>query len=159
TVRLVYADWLDEHEQADRAEFIRTQIALARIDEVDPRIGELRRRERELLEAHREEWERPLRKLWVRGDILFHRGFADHIGMESADFLKNAEQLFALAPITSVSLHDLRGEYLGDLAQSPYLTSLTALDLSGNCIGEAGARALAGSPHLANIRALDLSGN
>ena len=28
--RLIYADWLDEHGQPERAEFIRVQIELAR---------------------------------------------------------------------------------------------------------------------------------
>jgi uncharacterized protein (TIGR02996 family) len=31
TARLVYADWLDQHGQADRAEFIRVQCALAKL--------------------------------------------------------------------------------------------------------------------------------
>ena len=29
-VRLVYADWLDEHGRADQAELIRVQVAIAR---------------------------------------------------------------------------------------------------------------------------------
>lgn len=35
TARLVYADWLDEHDQPERAEFIRVQIELARTDPFD----------------------------------------------------------------------------------------------------------------------------
>jgi uncharacterized protein (TIGR02996 family) len=31
TPRLVYADWLEEHGQPDRGEFIRVQCALARL--------------------------------------------------------------------------------------------------------------------------------
>ncbi|MBA4191115.1 MAG: hypothetical protein C0467_24285 [Planctomycetaceae bacterium] len=37
TARLVFADWLDENGQSERAEFIRTHIELARSDEADPR--------------------------------------------------------------------------------------------------------------------------
>jgi len=31
--RLVFADWLDEHDQSERAEFIRAQIELATLSE------------------------------------------------------------------------------------------------------------------------------
>lgn len=34
--RLIYADWLEEHGQADRAEFIRVQCRLARLQEAEP---------------------------------------------------------------------------------------------------------------------------
>ncbi len=33
TPRLVYADWLDDHGQPERAEFIRVQCELARLGE------------------------------------------------------------------------------------------------------------------------------
>jgi uncharacterized protein (TIGR02996 family) len=76
--RLVYADWLEEHGDAARSEFIRVQCALAL-----PRVARLRRqqlqaREQELLEAHRERW---LRKLW-RSPLpwVFHRGFVERLG-------------------------------------------------------------------------------
>ena len=53
--RLVYADWLDEHGQPERAEFIRLQCELARAN--DP---SLRRREAELLAAHHDAFAGPL---------------------------------------------------------------------------------------------------
>src|SRR5262245_47579116 len=34
--RLVYADWLDEHGEPERAAFIRTDIAADRLDPFDP---------------------------------------------------------------------------------------------------------------------------
>ena len=46
--RLVYADWLDEHAQADQAELIRVQCELARASD-DATRRRLARRERELL--------------------------------------------------------------------------------------------------------------
>src|SRR5262245_9849748 len=60
--RLVYADWLDEHGQPERAEFIRIQCELAR------RASKaLRRREAELLTAH-------------------HDAFADHLAAPGLQF-------------------------------------------------------------------------
>src|SRR5438132_5256775 len=60
--RLVYADWLDEHGQADRAEFIRVQCEQARGGEGSPRAAALLQRAHELLQAHWEEWVGPLRE-------------------------------------------------------------------------------------------------
>jgi len=51
-LRLVYADWLEEHGDAARAEFIRAQCALARMADDDPRRPELSAREQELLSEH-----------------------------------------------------------------------------------------------------------
>src|SRR5262245_5515961 len=53
--RLVYADWLEERGECDRAEFIRVQCELEQSPE-DERYGDLVRREAELLERHRETW-------------------------------------------------------------------------------------------------------
>lgn len=58
TVRLVYADWLDESgTDPDRAEFIRTQIAGDRCSAFDPlRSLALKARADELTQLHRERW-------------------------------------------------------------------------------------------------------
>jgi uncharacterized protein (TIGR02996 family) len=66
--RLVYADWLDEHGQPERAEFIRLQIELARKES-----PKLRRRETELLAEHHDALAGNLAMDGVR--FRFHRGF------------------------------------------------------------------------------------
>jgi uncharacterized protein (TIGR02996 family) len=48
TPRLVYADWLEENGDAERADFIRVQCALARLPKNDPRCEALEARVREL---------------------------------------------------------------------------------------------------------------
>lgn len=52
-LRLIYADWLDDHGDADRAEFVRVQVERA-----SPPLPDLRGPERaaELRAAHREDW-------------------------------------------------------------------------------------------------------
>jgi uncharacterized protein (TIGR02996 family) len=70
--RLVLADWLEEHGDADRAEFVRLQCALARTAEDDPRRAGLKARERARLKAHAPRWVGGLRRFtqfWQ-----FHRG-------------------------------------------------------------------------------------
>jgi uncharacterized protein (TIGR02996 family) len=47
--RLIYADWLDEQGEAERAEFIRVQCALARMSADDEQAPALRQRQKALL--------------------------------------------------------------------------------------------------------------
>lgn len=69
THRLVYADWLDEHGDPDRAEFIRVQCEWERLKFVShpntaegraetARVLDLQVRESELLRLHEREWRR-----------------------------------------------------------------------------------------------------
>ena len=50
-VRLIYADWLEEHGKAERAEFIRGQVTLARTPLGAPGRNELAFRVRLLLDT------------------------------------------------------------------------------------------------------------
>src|SRR5688572_13903803 len=55
--RLIYADWLEEHEiDRERAEFIRVQIALEGETEEGPRRWHLQHRQAELLRANQVAW-------------------------------------------------------------------------------------------------------
>jgi RNA polymerase sigma factor (sigma-70 family) len=56
THRLVLADWLDENGQSERAEFIRTQVELARLSPDDPRHPELAACEQQLLARYEAAW-------------------------------------------------------------------------------------------------------
>src|SRR6266545_2463288 len=99
--RLVYADWLEYHGEADRAEFIRVQCALEKLGP-DRRKGRKERvrlepREKDLLATHGDRWLAPFRKVlsgsnsWDSQDawldrLKFRRGFLDgqHFWLESA---------------------------------------------------------------------------
>jgi uncharacterized protein (TIGR02996 family) len=96
--RLIYADWLEEQGDADRAEFIRVQCELAGPPPILPDKSSLRARAqlcahvRSLLARHELEWLGPFLpsvragKLWVEfrrgfvGYALFHPG-RDHPGL------------------------------------------------------------------------------
>ena len=54
--RLVYADWLDEHGEADRAEFIRLQCHTARVGVTDPSWAPGKLREYDLFKANEAGW-------------------------------------------------------------------------------------------------------
>jgi uncharacterized protein (TIGR02996 family) len=155
TPRLAYADWLNERGDP-RGEFIRLQCELAKAPQ-NPRRAEMAAREGELLRAHQREWEKPLRDLGARG-IIFDRGFPVRVDMESAAFLRNADELFVGTPIRELCLDLSAPGDIAAIAASPHLHNLTALTFFGHGtgIGDAGARALAESPHLRNLTTLSL---
>src|SRR5262249_24454571 len=84
--RLVFADWLDDHDQPERAELIRAQCALAGMEGDDPRRPELTQREEELLLHHEAEWRKEV-PAWVAKYAQFRRGFVAHVGTGVKTFI------------------------------------------------------------------------
>ncbi|MCE9560851.1 MAG: TIGR02996 domain-containing protein [Planctomycetes bacterium] len=170
TPRLVFADWLQEHGEDARAEFIRVQASLARTTPADPDWAGLRCREWELLIAHRAEWvlERAdaanaLSNAWGWGlerlehsqEIpqdhgfrkalnlwAFQRGFPDTLNLWNVWNSWSAETEQCVAA----------------LAECPHLATVASLNLGGNGIW-AGLGNLVASPHISNLSALDLGCN
>jgi uncharacterized protein (TIGR02996 family) len=181
--RLIYADWLDEHGESERAEFIRVQIAAAGLSLKDPRLPPLWRREGQLLRRNREAWAAPIRA--VSRAHRFFRGFVEYVACDAGQVLSYGGELFTLAPIrdlTILNAHsfaarlsqcphlsrpialDLARTWLDSrdvrhLANSTVLRPLTSLNLSHNRIGAAGATYLARSPYLGSLDDLYLTGN
>jgi uncharacterized protein (TIGR02996 family) len=86
--RLIYADWLEEHGQTERAEFIRIQCELARIDSPT-----LKQREAELLAEHHNAFAGPLAAPGL--GFRFRRGFAvgfGHLGVFESLYRIDANQ-------------------------------------------------------------------
>lgn len=171
--RLIFADWLDEQagwvtETAERdgliarAEFIRVQIALARLPEdttartLDATRHRLLRAERELLDRHRDGWAAAFRGL--ASDWQFRRGFVEEVKIAARQYLRHAHELFAAGPIQHIRLLDVGGS-LPAVLRCPYLGRITALTVYAQHAGEPLARALARAAHLAGLRVLDLRRN
>jgi uncharacterized protein (TIGR02996 family) len=157
--RLVYADWLDDHGQPDRAAFVRVQIELARL-RPDTRREDLEARERELLERHEGEWVGRIRD-WVAG-WSFRRGMLS-IKIKALPLLAisakaGEDDWFRRGMVLAMHVLDA-APHIDRLAQSPHLARLSSLSLAGNGIGDVHVKALAASPHLARLTALDLSHN
>jgi uncharacterized protein (TIGR02996 family) len=163
--RLVYADWLDERGDADRAEFIRVQCALARAAADDPRRPERLAREQELLKRHGKVWGGLLGELFSNLD--FRRGFLYCTGFHQPPRRVGDAGVLRLlddgqvAGMTLMTLSDCDVSDRGveALAASWQVNDLQDLILGGNYVSPAGAAALARSPHLARLRRLYLYHN
>src|SRR5947209_8564515 len=99
TPRLAFADWLDEHGEHDRAEFIRVQCELEPVrDQYEiPRAAELHARESKLLREHEEKWLGTLPRDWDgwQGEVsvAFRRGFPDLLRLPARRFISDGEAL------------------------------------------------------------------
>jgi uncharacterized protein (TIGR02996 family) len=155
--RLVYADYLDEHGDPERAELIRIQCELARVPPEDQRRRKrLWDREWELLGAYREQWAGPLAEF--ADPYGYRRGFVESITLSAAAFLHHADTIWRLAPVRNVTLDDA-WEEMDRLAASPHLARLRTLTLDENSLSDGDVHRLADSPHLANLTRLDLRSN
>jgi len=117
TPRLVYADWLDEHDQPERAEFIRLQCFVAS-EHRAMRMTDGKHHERiaELLQKNGyqfaypgidpESWERLPNTGWLRG-------FVAEIRCTCADWLQHGPRLVQAQPLERVTLSDKRPQRVG----------------------------------------------
>jgi uncharacterized protein (TIGR02996 family) len=80
--RLTFADWLDEHNRSDRAEFIRLQIERNR---ADPTVAPTER-EQQLLAANAADWLREVPPGFRTG-AEFVRGFVQRVRVEATGLL------------------------------------------------------------------------
>src|SRR5581483_12084459 len=105
--RLIFADWLDEHGEPERAEVIRLQCAAARGDpDGDPLRGypatSARQRMIDLETAHRAAWLGPLARMVWQAEV--RRGFVEHVVLPARLFLTAGPELRRLAPLRGVTL-------------------------------------------------------
>ncbi len=155
--RLIYADWLEETggpAEADRAELIRAQCALARLPADAPGRLSMAGRIDELLAAHDADWVAPLRERVVAWE--FARGFVEWVSLTGRQLLDGGQEVFRLAPLLRRLTLLADGRQAAALAESPLLERVTRLEMRGRDLGDAGAAALAASPHLGGLRELIL---
>lgn len=128
-VRLIYADWLDEHGNRARAELIRVQCRLAQLEAIDAERIDLEDRAEELLRLHQGRWleeiPQALRQRWelhrpgiggtffpddvpqaLRPSLEFRRGFVERAACSLTTWRDHIEELIAVAPIREVTFED-----------------------------------------------------
>jgi uncharacterized protein (TIGR02996 family) len=127
TLRIIYADWLEENGQPERAEFIRVQVEIARMpnciadEHTDGTIVQgkqskqgdaLAACERELMSDHYLDWAAgPVEEAasvgeWVDGEDhwIYTRGFISSLRLPWESWRENADAILAAHPIEKVVL-------------------------------------------------------
>ena len=160
--RLVYADWLQEHDDEEQAQFIRDSIALEWLDDYeDEKRQRITKRLDGVAARNGMRW---LEAVGVTGaDPVYDRGMVEavhYVGDES--FAAGAPTLFARVPVREVTLGGLTSPYepgsdgLDVLAEMPDLARLRGLWLLNHWypVSSDGWERFITSPHLANLQVL-----
>jgi uncharacterized protein (TIGR02996 family) len=151
--RLVFADWLDDNGEPERAELIRIQCELARGVEDGERLVTLSLRERELLIGHWGAWLGALdQRPWK--SPRFERGMVQ-LSVNLSDFLKpkpqtQATEWFPRACVTGLTLRNHTA--LPGLYRCPLLAELSSLSLWNPLLDDEGIRQLAQSGGCCRLR-------
>lgn len=166
TPRLMFADWLQENDETERAEFIRLQC---RFEQIAPRSAEgkrLAKREKELqvaLFGHLDALafqSITLRRGFVgsiTSGFLHFRDVADQLRLEDAPTF---ELILEYDERDSALLESSYDDYLtavGELGERPALRRSVSLDLP--CLGPELSHAILQSPQFMNLRRLNFPGN
>ncbi|HEX3148978.1 MAG TPA: TIGR02996 domain-containing protein [Gemmataceae bacterium] len=152
--RLIYADWLDEHGDADRAAFIRAQIELACTRPNHSKHDSLVQIERTLLGKHAEAWSAWV-PVWVR-ERKYHRGFLDWVRCDADAFIAGADVLRRHTPLAGARLDGNR-HIARPLFISRCLEGLRSLTLSIDNMPRGDWTGLADCPYLYRLRELILN--
>ena len=163
TVRLAYADWLDEQGHPARAGYIRRRIlgfsSLGLRGTTSDLLVELGRLEDESLAAFCT-WAGPELAPYFRDKARYERGLLYSIGVDAQsipDLVEHCERLFRLAPIRAVHLWRGTPEQIRVFLFRPEMARVETLELGYWCWLENAERvvdALIDSPYLGGLRSL-----
>lgn len=153
--RLILADYLSDHGLEERAELIRIQCRMYRLEaeerEAGAEYGRLERRSDAILARNAKAWKPGP----VLSECLFHRGLLETYRVEDLSrFLEIAPRVFEQTTIQVLRVR--AGRTLRRLFALSGLDHLYELDLSGAHGDEDDLLALAASPWLARVRELTL---
>jgi uncharacterized protein (TIGR02996 family) len=181
TTRLVFADWLEDHGEDDRAAFIRLAVRLERLPDDHPDRPELLSRYTHQFLTHGPRWlgERPdsLEEIGYRGGLVARVAFRE--GAAAADIVAflTRHPVRELSVAGERTLRELawspglglvrslvirkgplqrRARVLDELFDSPHLCRLQELQLSGEAVDNHLARVLATAPGLRGLVVLRL---
>jgi uncharacterized protein (TIGR02996 family) len=158
--RLVYADWLDEHGDPDRAAFIRGQIGLATLPADHPDRLVHQRRVNGLMRTHVNRWTNDLPLVpGVAWSGLYFGGFVDAVAVDDVGVLEgHLTVIYAVAPVSRLTVRSLSDRDVSRLLSLPHLERLRTLRFPHTGVTNAGAEAIAGCDRLARLTALDIEG-
>lgn len=152
-IRLVFSDWLEEHGDPDRAEFIRVQCELAKSASNEHSSHKTRLRERAdaLLSRHRAEWQGS----WPASVLLvFDRGFVARANLDAETLLQVEESLFARHPITHLKVVE-HGDANGLVKRMIHLGRLRSLGFWSALLDDDGLQGIERAVNLREIVLVD----
>ena len=158
TLRLVYADALEESGDPRRAAFIRAHVELARVPLHEPESVQAKHHNQKKM-AYGGRWiteQPPLPEglSWARDP--FRRGLPGAVRADSgAAFVAHADELFAQYPIEALELKGARLADMSKLAACPWLNRLRSLSLVEGAGGQI-LRLLLDSEHFDRLTELHL---
>jgi uncharacterized protein (TIGR02996 family) len=158
--RLVYADWVEEHGEPDRAAFIRGQIELARTPPWEPFAVRCRHFHADDLDTGRRWLDRlpDLGDWWyVRWDDrhAYRRGFGWGLAVEQPPALVGAgNAVFAAAPVGRLALSSATLDDWRAFARRPWLARVTDITFAGLNSPNEPAAVLGESPFATGLRDL-----
>jgi uncharacterized protein (TIGR02996 family) len=152
--RLVFADWLEEHDEPDRAEFIRLQCEMAKsIYRFHPRYS---LREKRFLDAHNSKWRLELPE---HPNVTWHefrRGFVDSATIDSGmGIWWIAKKEPYKTPLRLLRFSRCRVE--GRFWKYPMLSKLAELELDRCVFEDADVSTLADTSCLPRLKRLTFS--
>lgn len=157
--RLVWADWLDEHGDPDRAEFVRLQCEWAALDPGDPRQDALWDRWSHVLGRNRGRWAAGLGT--AARNHGFWRGLPDWFDLTTGELIEPVTALRRHVPAQCWNL--ALGGFRDELRTWPGLDAVRCLDVAEGPTDpfypHASARGwvwLLQSPRLAGLRMLEV---
>jgi uncharacterized protein (TIGR02996 family) len=156
--RLVFADWLEEHDEPERAEFIRVQVELNRQHVVSLETVRLHDRMLALLDAHLQDWLDELPQLpGVQWSDVWSRGFPEEVTIDSLrDFATHQEAILHSAPVQKVTVWDAIG--FGRFAETPLVRGIQTLAFCRPRFTNGMAKQLLHNPNIGPITCIDLRG-
>lgn len=132
-LRLVFADFLEETGDPDRAEFIRLHVEQAGARPDDTAWQERQQRINELLLEHDRHWRIPE----LRGVQYFHRGFVEEVVTDAAWLLAVPDERFDETPVRDLQVRNAAG-HLRSLALLSWLWRVERLDMRNAHLGTGG---------------------
>lgn len=151
--RLVYADWLEESGDVNRADFIRIQCECAGHRYWEPEYDGLMKQSEKLLKDNEAVWKK---QLGIRARCYFQRGFIEGMTATPKMLLGLDPTIFSRTPIMSLQLSRFNPEKFQQVADSGIFKSILGLRASSSGRSEF----LLGALNRAStkLRKLDLSG-
>ena len=125
TPRLIYADWLEEHHESERASFIRLQVEAAQSEPFGHSARTAQTRALELLAKNRHQWTQHIPRPFVNSR-QFERGFIAHVDLEIEHISTDTFcQLLATEPVQKLKI--ILPDLLSDFFPLPFFLGLSQL--------------------------------